>query len=55
MSALAIPIGALSAVVALALLRLIGFFTNLFFFQRIGFDVITPAGNQLAGWSCSCP
>src|SRR5579872_4022341 len=49
LSALAIPIGALAAVVALALLRLIGFFTNIFFFQRAGFDLITPAGNHL-GW-----
>src|SRR5579885_1857322 len=46
---IAIPIGVLAAFVALALLRLIGFFTNLFFFQRIGFDLITPAGNHL-GW-----
>ncbi|HLY66103.1 MAG TPA: chloride channel protein [Chloroflexota bacterium] len=48
-SLLAIPIGALAAFVALALLRLIGFFTNIFFFQRIGFDLTSPAGNHL-GW-----
>ena len=47
--AIAIPIGVLAAFVALALLRLTGFFGNIFFFQRIGFDVITPAGNHL-GW-----
>jgi chloride channel protein, CIC family len=48
-SAIAIPIGVLAAFVALALLRLIGFFTNVFFFQRVGFDLASPAGNQL-GW-----
>ncbi|HEX6511170.1 MAG TPA: chloride channel protein [Chloroflexota bacterium] len=46
---LAIPIGVLASVVALALLRLIGFFTNIFFFRRVAFDLITPAGNHL-GW-----
>src|SRR5690242_9615958 len=49
MSLLAIPIGVLAAFVALALLKLIGFFTNIFFFQRVGFDLSSPAGNQL-GW-----
>ena len=34
MSVAAVAIGVLSAYVALALLRLIGLFTNLFFFQR---------------------
>jgi chloride channel protein, CIC family len=49
MSLLAIPIGVLAAFVALALLRLIGLFTNLFFFQRVSFDLTSPAGNHL-GW-----
>jgi chloride channel protein, CIC family len=48
-SALAIAIGIVSAFVALALLRLIGFFTNLFFYHRIGSALISPAGNTL-GW-----
>jgi chloride channel protein, CIC family len=48
-TAVAIPIGVLASFVALALLRLIGFFDNLFFFQRIGFDIVTPVGNHL-GW-----
>ncbi|HLG63150.1 MAG TPA: chloride channel protein [Ktedonosporobacter sp.] len=46
-SLLAIGIGVLSAFVALILLRLIGLFTNLFFFQRWGFDLVSPAGNHL--------
>jgi chloride channel protein, CIC family len=43
----AITIGLLSAYVALALLKLIGLFTNLFFFQRWDFALVSPAGNQL--------
>ena len=43
----AIAIGLLSAYVALALLKLIGLFTNLFFFQRWDFTLVSPAGNQL--------
>ena len=48
-SALAIFIGFVSAYVALALLRLIGLFTNLFFFQRWDSKLISPVANQL-GW-----
>ena len=43
----AIAIGLLSAYVALALLKLIGLFTNLFFFQRWDFALVSPVGNQL--------
>jgi H+/Cl- antiporter ClcA/predicted transcriptional regulator len=46
---LAIGIGIFSAFVALALLRLIGFFTNLFFFGRLSTALVSPAGNHL-GW-----
>ena len=46
---LAAFIGIFSAFVALALLRLIGLFTNLFFFQRWSTALVSPAGNQL-GW-----
>jgi len=49
MTALATGIGILSAFVALALLWLIGIFTNLFFFQRWGTTLVSPAGNHL-GW-----
>ena len=48
-SLLAICIGIFSAFVALALLRLIGLFTNLFFFQRWSTALVSPAGNHL-GW-----
>lgn len=46
---LATVIGVFSAFVALALLRLIGLFTNLFFFQRVSTTLVSPAGNKL-GW-----
>jgi H+/Cl- antiporter ClcA len=46
-SLFAIAIGILSAFVALALLRLIGFFTNVFFFQRFSTLLVTPEGHTL--------
>jgi H+/Cl- antiporter ClcA len=46
-SLLALCIGVVGAFVALALLRLIGLFTNLFFFQRWGTDLVSPTGNHL--------
>ena len=46
-SLLAIGIGALSAFVALVLLRLIGLFTNLLFYQRWDTALVSPAGNHL--------
>lgn len=47
LSFLAMVVGAVSAFVALALLKLIGIFTNLFFYQRWGTDLVSPAGNKL--------
>src|SRR5215831_14061440 len=46
-SALALGIGALSAFIALALLKLIGLFTNIFFYQRFRSDMISPIGHHL--------
>jgi H+/Cl- antiporter ClcA len=46
-SLVAIGIGVLSAFVALALLRLIGLFTNLFFYQRWSSTFVSPAGHHL--------
>ena len=45
-SALAVFIGVVAAFVAAALLRLIGLFTNLFFFQRFGTTLVSPAGRR---------
>ena len=44
---LAIAIGSIAALVAFLLLRLIGLFTNLFFFQRWDTSFVSPATNQL--------
>jgi len=46
-AALAVVIGVFAALVALALLRMIGLFTNLFFFQRWSTELATPADHQL--------
>src|SRR3989442_3200592 len=46
-SALATAIGTLSAFVALGLLKLIGFFTTLFFYQRFGAKLVSPVGHHL--------
>ena len=48
-------IGVLCAFVALALLRLIGLFTNLFYFGRWNTAMISPAGNHLGGYSVLVP
>ncbi len=44
---LAICIGTVSGFVALALLKLIGLFTNLFFFQTFDTSLVSPAGHHL--------
>jgi chloride channel protein, CIC family len=46
-SLVAVAIGIVSAFVALGLLRLIGLFTNLFFFQRWDTALTAPAGHDL--------
>src|SRR5436309_13112342 len=46
-SALALGIGAVSAFVALGLLKSIAVFTNIFFYQRIGVDGVQAAGHHL--------
>ena len=54
-SILAAGIGVASAFIALALLRLIGLFTNLFFCQRVGSALVSPVGNTLGGWEILVP
>lgn len=54
-SALAMVIGLLCAFVALALLRLIGLFTNLFYFGRWSTSLVSPAGNHLGIFSVLVP
>jgi H+/Cl- antiporter ClcA len=56
-SFLAIPIGLLCSVVALVLVRLIAFFTNVFYYGRfeIPDHLITPAGTPLGWWAILIP
>jgi H+/Cl- antiporter ClcA/CBS domain-containing protein len=54
-SLLAMGIGVLCAFVALALLRLIGLFTNLFYFGRWNTAMVSPAGNHLGVFSVLVP
>ena len=43
----ALAIGVVAAFVAVALLDLIGFFTNLFYYDRLSFSFASPSGNSL--------
>jgi chloride channel protein, CIC family len=54
-SLLAVGIGFLSTFVAWALLRLISFFTNAFYFGRFSTTVVSPAGNHLGWWAVAVP
>jgi chloride channel protein, CIC family len=54
-SLLAICVGALCAFVAVVLLRLIGLFTNLFYFGRWDTTLVSPAGNHLGLFSVLVP
>ena len=54
-SGLAMAIGVLAAFVALALLRLIGLFTNLFYFGRWSTALVSPSGNHLGLFSVLVP
>jgi CIC family chloride channel protein len=54
-SLLAIFIGVLAAGVAWALLKLISIFTNLFFYQRLSAEGISPALNHLGLWIILVP
>ena len=47
---LALLIGVIASAIALVLLDLIGFFTNLFYFGRFDVALVSPAGNGL-GWA----
>jgi H+/Cl- antiporter ClcA/CBS domain-containing protein len=43
---LAVPVGILSALVAYALLKLIGLCTNLFFYGRVDFNLVVPSSSH---------
>ena len=48
-------VGIVSALVAKALLALIGLFTNLFFFQRVSTDLVTPDASSTGPWVILIP
>jgi chloride channel protein, CIC family len=54
-SGLAIAVGFVSAYVAVALLKLIGFFTNIFFYQRFSTQFVSPSGHHLGAWVVAVP
>jgi CIC family chloride channel protein len=54
-SALAMVIGVVCAFVALGLLRLIGLFTNLFYFGRWNSSMVSPVGNHLGIFAVLVP
>src|SRR4051812_2781594 len=54
-AAFAVAIGIVSAYVALALLKLIGFFTNVFFFGRFSAAPVSPAAHTLGPWVILIP
>jgi H+/Cl- antiporter ClcA len=57
LSLLAVPVGLLCAVVALLLLRLIAFFTSLFYFGELAIPegVVTPAATPWGAWAILVP
>jgi CIC family chloride channel protein len=54
-SILALFIGVISAGVAWLLLKLIGLFTNAFYYGRWGTALVSPAGNHLGYWAILVP
>lgn len=55
LSAMAVPIGAISAVVAYVLIWLIAVITNIAFYHRFSAESVTPAGNHLGWWLVLVP
>ncbi len=55
LSAMAIVIGAIGAVVAFALLRLISMLSNIAFHQTFSWEMLSPAGNTLGLWIIAVP
>ena len=52
---MAIVIGVIGAYVAWFLLKLIGFFTNVFYYQRFSTGFASPVGNQLGIYAIAVP
>jgi H+/Cl- antiporter ClcA/CBS domain-containing protein len=54
-SLIAVAIGAMGAVVAWLLLRLIGLFTNIFYYQRFDISFVSPVDNHLGAYAVAVP
>ncbi len=52
---IALAIGVLATGIALALLDMIGLFTNLFYFQRVGVSLVAPGTERLGAWTILVP
>lgn len=52
---LGIGVGVLAAGISLALLSMIGFFTNLFYYQRLSFHLVSPNANTLGAIAVVIP
>jgi H+/Cl- antiporter ClcA len=55
MSGIAVAVGVVAAFLALLLLRLIAFFTNLFYLHRISISDAVPADANIGPWSIAVP
>jgi H+/Cl- antiporter ClcA len=55
LSAMAVVMGGFSAVLAYALLWLVGTVTNLVFYGRWSHELVSPAANHLGGWVVAIP
>jgi chloride channel protein, CIC family len=55
LSIMALVVGVISALVAVALVWLIGTFTNLAYFQRFSSSLVSPADNRLGYWAVLVP
>ena len=55
LSAMAVVVGAIGAVVAYALVWLIAVITNLAYYQRFSHAFVSPAGHHLGAWSVLVP
>src|SRR3954453_12709084 len=55
LSLMAIVVGTISALVAAALVWLIGTVTNLVYYHRFASELVSPAANQLGPWAVLVP
>ena len=52
---LAMGLGAISSLLAVLLLQLIAFFTNLFYYGHMGLAAVRPSDHHMGGWAALVP